>query len=74
MTFDDDIVVLNHPCRTLRIPCVKLGLEWPPPEILGVGEYGTFSRVNYSKITDEERARMTHVVRGAEYNLVKEKR
>lgn len=79
MTFDDDCVRLNLTIETHTIPLVKLGLEWPPPERLWIDAdgarpasddddpSGVLHRQSVSKITDEQRADMTHVFRGAEY-------
>ena len=68
MTFDDDIVSLNWSQGLVekKFRCIDLGLEWPPPENIRFG-VSTFTRKRYSLITDEQRAKMTHVVRGAEY-------
>lgn len=42
---------------------------WPPPEYLRY--HGSFyHRVSYSQITDEKRAELTSVFRGAEYQRV----
>ena len=66
MTFDDDFVVLNFDGGTKRIRCRDLGIDWPPPEKLTVAGF-TLTRSRFSSITDEQRADMTHVCRGAEY-------
>lgn len=68
MTFDDDFVQIGR----VRTPLKQLGLEWPPPAFIRINNYGELpdllvKRVRYSEITDEERAGMTHVCRGAEY-------
>lgn len=68
MTFDDDFVKIGM----VRTPLKNLGLEWPPPPFMRIDNHGELpnlfiKRVNYSQITDEQRARMTHVARGAEY-------
>lgn len=80
MTFDDDSVRLNFVVGPVVIPCTKLGLEWPPPERLYISDEAdireatndddpryVMRRVSYSQISDEDRAEMTHVFRGAEY-------
>jgi hypothetical protein len=68
MTFDDDFVRIGMVNATLK----SLGLEWPPPPFIEVNNHGELPnlllrRTRLSEITDEERARMTHVARGAEY-------
>jgi hypothetical protein len=71
MTFDDDFIripisVLD---RNINVTLKTLGLEWPPPEeFIWLGL--VYKRERYSEITDEQRAGMTHVVRGAEYSYV----
>lgn len=70
MTFDDDFIAFNFDptVRTgvVRQRCKDVGVEWPPPERLE--RFGTaFKRLRYSQISDEDRADMTHVCRGAEY-------
>jgi hypothetical protein len=79
VTFDDDFVRFNLLFGAENIACVKLGLEWPPPERIVI-EHGRVRAATdddpassvlimdrMSEITDEERATMTHVCRGAEY-------
>lgn len=68
MTFDDDFMR----CGLMDAPLKQLGLEWPPPAFLHIRNHGELPdlylrRVSYSEITDEQRARMTHVCRGAQY-------
>lgn len=69
-TFDDDFVRLNLATGLVNVPLKKLGLEWPPPDrivdLLG-SPLDPMVRVRMSVITDEQRASMTHVARGAEY-------
>lgn len=85
MTFDDDIIRLNLSVGTPTIPLMTVGLEWPPPEHVYLSADSTIReaepdderqyvlrRVSMSQITDEQRAEMTHVVRGAEYEYVRE--
>ena len=67
MTFDDDFVLVNFTGGKKRLRCTDLSIDWPPPEILDIGGF-KFTRERYSQITDEERATMSHVCRGAEYN------
>lgn len=76
MTFDDDMVRFELISGTVTLTCQNVGLEWPPPErltaLLGTnGEMVDLAdpmvRVSMSVITDEQRATMTHVIRGAEY-------
>lgn len=67
MTFDDDFCQINFDGGTKRIRCNTLGLDWPPPEILDIEGF-EFTRVGMSGITDEQRQKMDHVCRGAEYS------
>ncbi len=69
MTFDDDHIRLVFPQGDRNIPCKVLGIEWPPPQFIVIGAQ-MFNRERCSQITDEQRANMTHVVRGAEYKPV----
>lgn len=72
MTFEDDYVHLNFVTGTFDLPLSALGLEWPPPEriteLAGVEMERPLVRIRMSEITDEQRAGMTHVARGAEYS------
>ncbi len=74
MTFEDDYIVLviaGGPRR--QQTCLKLGLQWPPPEWIYITNpkdesvTGFYRRERFSGITDEQRKGMTHVCRGAEY-------
>ncbi len=68
MTFDDDFVRLYLVTGTRNIPLKDLHLEWPPPERLTImGEDMPLVRVSMSELTDEQRAGMTNVCRGAGY-------
>lgn len=70
MTFDDDYIRLLLATGPLDVTCKALGIDWPPPEFIEVKgplSTPTFRRVRYSQISDEDRAEMTHVCRGAEY-------
>lgn len=82
-TYDDDMVRLHLLVGSPTIPLKELGLEWPPPERLAMDpETGVreardsdddpLVRVNCSQITDEQRADMTNVFRGAEYRYEKD--
>lgn len=79
-TFDDDSMRLHMGISSPLVPIKKFGFEWPPPERIYMAEHGVLRealpededsyvmvRVRYSAITDEQRAKMTHVFRGAEY-------
>jgi len=80
MTFDDDMMRLNLTVGVQTVRCKALGFEWPPPMRIYLDEgsireavdedNSTFvlHQVSISQITDEERAGMSHVVRGAEYD------
>lgn len=68
MTFDDDFVRIGMVNATLK----SLGIDWPPPPFIEVNNHGELpnlflKQVSCSEITDEDRAKMTHVCRGAEY-------
>ena len=70
MTFDDDFVQLTLGGGIRRFMCKDLGVSWPPPEFIAVESVAvmiTFKRLRFSALTDEERAEMTNVCRGAEY-------
>lgn len=79
-TFDDDFIRFDlSDGTTPNVPLVALGLEWPPPERLYMDSetvreatdqdapWEVMRQVRRSQITDELRAGMTHVCRGAEY-------
>lgn len=78
-TFSDDFIQLELEVGTRRIPLDVVGLTWPPPERLwldGGGlrianndddPDGILVRKSMSIITDEQRAEMTNVMRGALY-------
>lgn len=66
MTFDDDRLLVQFPGGARWLACKLNGIEWPPSERLTLSGF-TFKRVRMSTITDEQRADMTHVFRGAEY-------
>ncbi len=84
-TFADDMVRLNLTIGVQTIPCKALGFKWPPPERIYLdktsvreatdSDSSTFvlHRVSISQITDEDRAEMSHVVRGAEYDYRRSK-
>ncbi len=69
-TFDDDFVRLNmRYIGTPTVPCVQLGLEWPPPERLYIDKEAdiraatdedddlyVMRRASFSRITDEQRS------------------
>jgi hypothetical protein len=66
-TFDDDFVRLTDEAgNNLNVACKVLGLNWPPPVQIEV-DGATWERESYSDIADDQRAGMTHVVRGAQY-------
>jgi len=74
MTFDDDF--LRLPTAILAslgfagkqdVFCRALDIDWPPPERLNIAGVALV-RISISEITDEQRAGMTHVCRGAEYH------
>ena len=71
MTYPDDFMLFHFGgvVGDLRYRCKDVGVEWPPPEDFSAGPF-KFKLENFSQITDEDRSKMTHVVRGAEYKLV----
>lgn len=68
MTFDDDFLQVQFDGGLRRAFLKKNGLEWPPPETIDLFGF-RLERVRFSEITDEQRAGMTHVCRGAEYRI-----
>lgn len=66
MTFDDDFLRVHFQTGVRTVTCKSIGVEWPPPDKLDILGF-PFELVRRSEITDEERAEMTHVMRGAEY-------
>jgi hypothetical protein len=69
MTFDDDFVQIDFGDGVIRrARCLSNKIEWPPPQILDFGGF-KFDRVSVSEITDEQRAGMSHVCRGAAYAI-----
>lgn len=70
MTYDDDFIQVEFPGGAVRrARCKASGIEWPPPEEFD-WQGGRVRRVSMSKLTDEQRAGMTHVCRGALYHPV----
>lgn len=67
MTFDDDFIqVVVEGVGVVRFPCAPAGIDWPPPDLIMFNDV-MYRQVRRSAITDEQRAEMTHVARGAEY-------
>lgn len=72
-------VRLHLMAGSVTVPAALLDLEWPPPERLWIDRDGIWEatdddpvsdvlyRRSISVITDEQRERMTHVARVAEY-------
>lgn len=71
MTFDDDFVRIPIATldRSINVMLAKIGVEWPPPEDLMINGLH-YRQIRCSEITDEQRAGMTNVIRGAEYEYV----
>lgn len=78
MTLENDSLVLNFVTGRRVIPLKAVGLEWPPPERVMLGDGGireatseddehyTMVRVRMSQL-DEQAADHPNVMRGAEY-------
>jgi hypothetical protein len=70
MTFDDDFLQLNFGDGVVRrAQCLPNRIDWPPPPVLDLFGF-KFQRESFSQITDEQRAGMSHVCRGASYKIV----
>lgn len=83
MTYDDDYIQLETAEGTRRWFCRKVGLTWPPPEHLWFDEVGLriansddvegenqqclLVRESMSIVSDEQRAELDDVRRGALY-------
>lgn len=66
MTFDDDFARVHFDNGSRDLVLKSLGVDWPPPEVLDI--YGfKYRRSSMSDITDEARAKLDFVCRGAEY-------
>lgn len=69
MTFDDDFVRFQMDLGRLDVSIKSLNLDWPPPtQIIYHGV--VFERVSMSQLTDEQRAEMNQLCRGAEYQVI----
>lgn len=66
MTFDDDFIQLQTESGPRRIWLKTINAKWPPQPVIDLCGF-RFKRTRMSEITDEERAGMSHVCRGAEY-------
>lgn len=66
MTFDDDFVRVHTEAGVRNWRLKGLGLEWPPPAVIDIFGF-KYERDGISEITDQDRAAMTFVCRGAEY-------
>lgn len=69
VTFDDDSLFLETPSGRKVVPCRSLKMDWPTPERVTINGV-PYVRISFSAITDEQRGRMTHVMRGALYEPV----
>lgn len=70
MTFDDDFVQIGGVRASLK----SLGLDWPPPAFMRINNHGErpdlfVKRLRLSEISDDDRMQMTHVCRGAQYEV-----
>ena len=67
MTFDDDFIQLVvDGVGVVRFPCAPAGIAWPPPDLNMLNDM-MYRQVRRSAITDEQRAELTMIARGAEY-------
>jgi hypothetical protein len=66
MTFDDDYMRFVFEHGRKDVSCKAAGVSWPPPETVEVLGFRMRLR-RRSEITDEQRAGLTRVCRGAEY-------
>ncbi|MCP1375358.1 hypothetical protein [Dyella lutea] len=71
MTFDDDFLQINFQGGTRRVLCKSIGVDWPPPEKLSFQGFA-LERVRFSQVSDDDRAGMEFLMRGAEYNVAAE--
>jgi hypothetical protein len=85
---DDYVRLLRLEGPPVLLTCKSLELDWPPPTFITISgplsleelldstdesePIMQFERVRYSQITDDDRAGMRHVVRGAEYQQLQE--
>lgn len=70
MTFDDDFLQFEFDGGIKRFTCQSLAVSWPPPETIDFQGF-EMTLVGLSTITDQQRATMTHVCRGAVYQVKK---
>lgn len=66
MTFDDDFAQFEFDGGTKRVRMKDIKVEWPGPELVEIHGF-RMRRVQHSQISDEARAKMTHIARGALY-------
>lgn len=66
MTFDNDFLQLEFDGGTKRVTCKGAGVDWPPPERINVMGI-PMRRKSFSQLTDEQRAGMDFLMRGARY-------
>lgn len=67
MTFDDDFLQVNFAGGGFkRIRLLDVGMSWPPAPVIVLGP-ATLHRISMSEISDAQRAKITHVCRGALY-------
>ncbi len=69
MTLDNDMIRLKFRGHIRDFFCKKVGLSWPPPEIINVNSF-LFRRKRYSQISDEDAQDMPRIARGAEYEPI----
>lgn len=85
VTFDDDFMRLHLSIGARDALLRQMEIAWPPPPRIFLDEGATLRvardgddpafvmvRTSMSEITDEQRAGMTHVCRGAEYRYLTE--
>jgi hypothetical protein len=70
MTFDNDMIKIETLSGPRYYKVKDVGLEWPPPEKIDFLGF-PFQRVSISLLTDEQRANLSFVLRGAHYEPIK---
>lgn len=75
MTFEDDFLLFQLPAGPRRLLCVDMGIAWPPPLTIRLRGFEPpyrdidFRLLTMSTMTDQERANLSTICRGAQYVL-----